>query len=173
MVMTAWLYTVLKEQDSLQEGQPWRFWTEPQRVRAVRNDDAVVPRRQVRRRGDGQPYTPQWEGSESMLIYQPDAKRVIALLTLDGPAKWNEAKQLFWTESTVELYAPDDGPTLADIGVEQAVQGGRQRLTPAQHGAAVKALRSSLSRKFNQTLDAAARRAIAKLPKFSLTPTSA
>jgi hypothetical protein len=31
------------------------------------------------------------------------------------------------------------GPTLADIGLELAVQGGRQRLTPSQHGAAARA----------------------------------
>lgn len=173
MVMRAWLYTVLEEQDSLQEGQPWRFWTAPQRATAVSYDDAGLPRRQVRRRGDGKPYTPRWQAGESMLIYHPDGERVIALLTLDSAAKWDEADQLFWTESTVELYAPDDGPALADIGVDQAVQGGRQRLTPAQHGAAVKALRGSLSRKFSQTVEAAAARAIARWPKFSLGHASA
>jgi hypothetical protein len=169
MVMTAWLYTVLEEQDGLQEGQPWPFWTAPQRVTAVSYDDAGVQYRQVRRRGDGKPYTPQWQAGESMLIYHPNGERVIALLTLDSPAEWNEAEQRFWTKSTVELYAPDDGPTLADIDVDQAVQGGRQRLTPAQHGAAVKALRGSLSRKFNRIVDTAAARAIAKRPRFSRT----
>lgn len=173
MTMNARLYTVLEEQDSLQEGQPWRFWTEPQRVTAVSYDDAGMPSRRVRRRGDGQPYTPQWQAGESLLIYHPNAERVIALLALDSPATWNEAQQLFWTESTVELYTPDDGPTLADIGVDRAVQGGRQRLTPAQHGAAVKALRESPSRKFSRTVEADAARAIAKWPTFSLSHESA
>ena len=141
MVMTDRLHTVLEEQDSMQEGQPWRFWTAPQRLTGVSYDDAGVPYRPVRRRGDGQPYTPRWQAGEPMLIYCASVERVIALLRLDGPAHWNEATGLFWTESTVELFAPDDGPTLADIGVDQAVQGGRQPLTPAQYGAAVKALR--------------------------------
>jgi hypothetical protein len=92
---------------------------------------------------------------------------------LDGPADWNDAEQLCWTESTVELYAPDDVTTLADIGVDQAVQGGRQPLTPAQHDAAVKALRESRSRKYSQTVEAGAARAIAKWLKFSLTHASA
>jgi hypothetical protein len=141
--MTAWMLTVLQKQDSLQDGIAWPFSTDPQRETAVSYNDAGEPYRRVRRRADRAPYMPRWQAGEPVFIYHPESERVVAWLTLNGPAKWNSDEELFYTDSTVEVYAPEDGPTLADIGVAEAVQGGRQRLTPSQHGAAVKALRSS------------------------------
>jgi hypothetical protein len=162
MTMSATLVTFEQEQDSLQEGLPWRFWTEPQRETAVSYNAAGEPYHRVRRRKDGEPYTPRWQAGEAVFIYHPQSGRIVAWLTLDGPAVWNAEDELFWTDSTVEVHAPDDGPTLAAIGVAGAVQGGRQRLTPSQHGAVVKALRGSPSRKFSQTVEASAARAIAR-----------
>lgn len=158
----ATLVTFHQKQDNLQEGLPWRFWTDPQRETAVSYNAAGEPYHRVRRRKDGQPYTPQWQAGEAVLIYHPQSGRIVASLTLDGPAVWNADDELFWTDSVVEFCAPDDGPTLADIGVAKPVQGGRQRLTPSQHGAAVKALRDSPSRRFSQKLHADAAQAVAR-----------
>jgi hypothetical protein len=139
MAMSAWLFTIVEEQDSLQTGRPWRFWTDPQRESAVSYNAAGEPYHRVRRRRDGEPYTPQWGAGEDVFIYHPASGRVVARLTLDGPAEWNEDDELFYIDSTVEDHNPE-GPTLADIGVDVAVQGGRQRLTASQHGAAVNGL---------------------------------
>jgi len=130
MTLPAWLLTIKEPQDSLVDATTWAFWTEPPRDRFTG---------QVRRRDDGEPFTPQWGDGESVFIYSPDIDRVIAWLTLEGAPKYDEADELFYINASVEIYDPA-GPTLADIGVQFAVQGGRQRLTPAQHGAAVRAL---------------------------------
>ena len=171
MQLDPWIVTMLQEQDTLDEGMPWEFWTEPQRKTAVSYTAAGEPYHPVRRRGDNEPYTPKWQAGEDVFIYHPVSERVVAWLKLDGPAVWRQDEELFYTDSTVEVYNPYDGPTLADIGVARVVQGGRQRLTPSQHGAAVKGLRDSPGRRFTQRVEAAAARAMAKWGAGEVRPT--
>jgi len=160
--MTAWLVTFRQEQNSLEDGVSWPFSTDAQRESAVSGYRGGVPYRRVRTRGDGQPYTPKWQAGEDVFIYHPASERIVAWLTLDGPAVWNADRELFLTDSTVEVHNPDDGPTLADSASPGPCRGGRQRLTPSQHGAAVKALRDSPGRRLTQRMEAAAARAMAK-----------
>lgn len=129
---TGWLYTIKDEQDEVEAGEPWRMWTEPQHL---------VATGEIRRRlSDGAPYTPQWGTDDVVVIYHPDSKRCVMLLTLDGPTDWDETDELFWTDSIVEGFNRN-GPMLRDIGVEKALQGGRHRLTPDQRDAAIKRMR--------------------------------
>jgi hypothetical protein len=120
--VAAWLFTIQKEQDPLVEGERFELWTDAPRKKATGD---------VRRRSDGDPYTPWWEQGEDVSVYQPVKGRCVARLRLDGGPVWNAADELFYADSTV-FAARDDGPTLADLGVEQAVEGGRQRLTLSQ-----------------------------------------
>lgn len=137
MTLPAWLFTIKKRQDSLIEAATWTFWTEPQRDGRTRS---------VRRRGDEEPFTPRWGQGEDVFIYWPGAGRIIAWLTLEGAPEYDEDDELFYITASVEIYVPA-GPTLDEIGVRLAVQGGRQRLTPTQHGLAVRALRRAPGRR--------------------------
>ena len=87
MTLPAWLLTIKEPQDSLVDATTWAFWTEPPRDRFTG---------QVRRRDDGEPFTPQWGDGESVFIYSPDVGRVIASLTLEGAPKYDEADELFY-----------------------------------------------------------------------------
>ena len=120
--MAAWLFTIQKEQDPFLAGESFELWTEPPRTKATGD---------IRRRSDGDPYTPCWRQGEDVFVYQPVNGRCVARLRLDGSPLWNGADELFYTDSTVAA-ARQDGPSLADLGVEQAVEGGRQRLTSEQ-----------------------------------------
>jgi hypothetical protein len=144
MTKTAWLLTINEWQPSLESARSWPFW-----ILAPRDRDTG----EVRRRKDGQPFTPQWGDGEDVFIYYPGTGRIVAWLTLDGAPEFDEIAEEFLMDSTVNSFDPA-GPTLADIGVELAVEGGRQRLTPSQHGAAARALRRD--RPFDAGLDAAA-----------------
>ncbi len=124
--MAAWLFTIQKEQESFATGESFVLWTDAPRLKATG---------EVRRRSDGEPYTPRWEPSEDVFVYQPVKGCCVARLRLDECPKWNEKRAQFDVGSTV-VAARDDGPTLAELGVEQAVEGGRQRLTPQQAQAA-------------------------------------
>lgn len=154
MTLPGWLLTIKEPQDSLVDATTWRFWTEPQRDRLTGA---------VRRRGDEKPFTPQWGPGEDVFIYSPDAGRVIAWLTLKDAPEFDEADELFYITASVEIYDPG-GPTLAEIGVQLAVQGGRQRLTPAQHGAAVRALRQAPGQRVARVMEAAAARSVRNWP---------
>lgn len=131
MDMTAWLFTIKDELDDLERDRDWEFWTTARRDRAT---GAIL------RRLDGEPFTPQWRAGEDVVVYHPASKRCVALFTLDGPARWDAELEEFLTATTPTNFTRS-GPTLADIGVKRAVQGGRQRLKPGPHGAAVKHFR--------------------------------
>lgn len=129
--MTAWLFTIERELDYVPVGQAFDVWTEPPRL---------VATGEIRRRGDGNPYTPTWLAGEEVVVFHPGTGRCVALLELEGPAEWDEAKKLFFTETVITALSRS-GPTLADIGVARASQGGRERLSPSRHGAAVRHFR--------------------------------
>ena len=149
MTLQAWLLTIKEPQDSLVDATTWTLWTEPHRDRLTRD---------VRRRSDDEPFTPQWGAGEDVFIYSPDTGRVIAWLTLDDAPEYDETDERFYITASVEIYDAS-GPTLAEIGVELAVQGGRQRLTPAQHGAAVRVLRQASGQRAARVMEAADGRA--------------
>ena len=133
MTMAAWLFTIEQELEGLEVGDPFNVWTDPPRLTATG---------EVRRRSDGDPFTPAWRVGEGVVVYHPASERCVALLTVDGPPEWNEDEELFFTDTVIQAFDPL-GPTLADIGVPMALQGGRHRLTPSQHGAASKRLRKT------------------------------
>lgn len=124
--MTAWLLTIEQEQ-VYEVGGTFELWTDPQRD--SRTND-------VRRRADGHPFTPAWDAPDGVVVYHPESERCVAILTVNGPPRWNEEKELFFIDTTVDGVDLADGPTLADIGVPKALQGGRHRLTPSQYAAA-------------------------------------
>ncbi len=150
MTKTGWLVTLNEEQPTLIEGMPWPFTWTTQRDRATG---------EVRRRGDGQPYTPAWRIGEDVFINYAGAERIVAWLILEELPQWNDEEQQFEMQSTVHVIDVDGTP-LADVGVSGPVQGGRQRLTAEQRAAAIAALTDSAAYRFSQTVDAAARRAI-------------
>lgn len=133
MTLPAWLFTITQPQESLVDATTWTMWTEPPRCCLTG---------EVRRRGDREPFTPRWSEGESVFIYFPDTGRICAWLVLEATLDYDEADELFYVTASVEMYEPA-GPTLSEIGVQLAVQGGRQRLTPAQHAAAVHGLRQA------------------------------
>lgn len=149
---SAYLFTINEKQPSLTEGLPWRFSTPPQRERATG---------EVRRRGDDEPYTPAWGAGDDVFINYAGFERVVAWLILDSSPKWDDENERWEINSTVHVLDPD-GPTLADIGVAKALQGGRQRLSADQRAAAVAALTDSAVYRFGQAVEAAARRSIGK-----------
>jgi hypothetical protein len=98
MTMDAWMVTFLQRQDSLYEGLPWPFWTEPPRMRAVSYNAAGEGYHRVRRRSDGEPYTRRWQAGEDVFIYHPESGRIVAWLTLDGPAVWDAEDERFYRQ---------------------------------------------------------------------------
>ncbi len=128
--MPAWLFTVDEPVGRLNVGQSWRLWTKPPLNASTGG---------IRRRADGEPYTPAWTAGEEIIIYEAREDRCVAAACLDSGADWNERKRRFYTETTILAYNPN-GPRLRDIGLKKALQGGRHRLTAAQHGAARKRL---------------------------------
>lgn len=146
---TPWLLTVREEQPSLFEGPQWAFWTLPPRDRTTRA---------VRRRGAGGPFTPALSAGDEVFVHELPTGRIVAQLSVHG-LRWDNADELFKVDSTVEV-ADVGGPTLADIGVARAVQGGRQRLTTQQRDAAVEGLMRA--RSFTQQVEAAAMKAVEK-----------
>jgi hypothetical protein len=128
--MHARLFTIDQHPDSLTPGDSWSIWTEPPRLTRTG---------QLRRRSDGDPYTPAWRAGEEVICYYPTTGRCQAALEIAGPPEFRADEELWWTETTVVAFA-ERGPMLGEIGVAHAVQGGRQRLTPGQHGAARKRL---------------------------------
>lgn len=91
MPHTNWLVTLNEEQPTMIEGLSWRFWWTTQRDRATG---------EVRRRGDGKPYTPMWLPGDDVFVRYAGAESVIAWLILDGKAEWIAEKQWFETDST-------------------------------------------------------------------------
>jgi hypothetical protein len=129
--MVGWLFTIEERQRApkLGPGVEFEAWTEAPRL---------TSNGQIRRRSDGNPYTPAWDRGDRAIVFHPDTERCWAVLRVDGHAVWDERRELFFTLTTIEAVDPT-GPRLADIGVEKALQGGRHRLTHDQ-------LRASLNR---------------------------
>ena len=123
-----WLFTVEAWQSPAQPGEAWELWTEPpvdHRTGAVR-----------RRVSDGQPYTPAWKPEDGIVMFHPASDRCVALLEVTSLPRWDSTAELFYLDTRVEAWNEHAGPTLAAIGVEKALQGGRHRLTMAQYRAA-------------------------------------
>jgi hypothetical protein len=72
-----------------------------------------------------------------VVVFRPDTDCCWAVLTVDGPAVWNQNKELFFTNMTF-VAVDRRGPRLDDIGIDKALQGGRHRLTNDQLLAALK-----------------------------------
>ena len=128
--MLGWLFTIEDRQGdpALRPGEGFEVWTDPPRLSATGA---------IRRRADGDPYTPAWDQGDRVVVFHPDSDRCWALLTIDGPAVWNKNKERFFTEMTFDAV-DRHGPRLKDIGVDKALQGGRHRLTNDQLVAALK-----------------------------------
>jgi hypothetical protein len=131
--MICWLFTIEQEIEDPEPGS-WEMWTEAPRLLATG---------EFRLRGDGLPYHPQWREDDKVIIYHPDSGRCVMRLTLTSRAEWNTLQELFWTDSIV-VHFNRDGPTLEEIGVEAALQGGRHRLTAEQCAAAVRRMPKNL-----------------------------
>lgn len=124
--MMCWLFTIEQELEDPDPGA-WKMWTEPPRL---------VATGELRLRGDGLPYHPQWREDEKVIVYHPGSGRCVMRLTLTSRAEWDRMENVFWTDSLVQ-YFDRDGPTLDEIGAE-ALQGGRHRMTADQCEAAVR-----------------------------------
>lgn len=122
-VSQGWLFTVEEWQTPASAGDQWTLWTEPPL------DSATGL---WRRRRDGNPYTPAWGTGDVIVMYHPESQRCVALLDVVSEPDWRGGEELFWLDTRVRVWNERNGPKLADIGVERALQGGRHRLTPAQ-----------------------------------------
>src|SRR5262249_52939808 len=94
----------------------------------------------IRRRSDGDPYTPAWDIADKVVVFHPDSGRCWAILRMSGSAKWSEKEELFWTDTEV-IALKHPGPTLWEIGLDVAIQGGRHRISQTQPQAAERLLR--------------------------------
>ena len=124
--MQAWLFTIVEDLPVLEAESAFEIWSEP---------PYDVSSGEVRRRSDGQPYTPAWRVGDEITVYQPGSQRCVATLRVDSEPEWVDEDDVFTLATTVVAFRAN-GPTLADVGVLKAVQGGRQRLTRQQHAAA-------------------------------------
>jgi len=123
---TSWLFTIEDEDQPIVVGADFSVWTTPPRTAATGL---------VRRRRDGLPYHPRWQSGDAVFVFHPGLARCVAELIVEEQAEWAAEEQLLWTPTRVAALDLD-GPTLADIGVERALQGGRHRLTAEQRDAA-------------------------------------
>lgn len=123
-VVLGWLFTIEDRQDrsGLDPGVGFEVWTEPPRLRSSG---------EIRRRRDGDPYTPAWDRGDRVVVFHPETDRCWAVLHVNGPAAWNAQRELFYTSTTI-VAVDRRGPRLREIGVETALQGGRHRLTEEQ-----------------------------------------
>jgi hypothetical protein len=122
-VPQGWLFTVDEPQTPVAPGKRWELWTEPPMDHATGD---------WRRRNDGDPFAPAWGPGDVIVTYHPDSGRCVALLDVVTDPDWRDAEGLFWLETRVRAWDDQTGPTLADIGVAKALQGGRHRLSDTQ-----------------------------------------
>lgn len=128
----SWLFTIEGDQDSaLKVGDGFDVWTEPPRLRRTGA---------IRRRNDGDPYTPAWDIADKVVVFHPGSGRCWAILRVSGPAEWREKEEVFWTDTEI-IALKRPGPTLSQIGINVALQGGRHRISVAQRQAAERLLR--------------------------------
>lgn len=124
-----WLFTIEDRiYDEGDVGDDFEVWTPPPRMRETR---------EIRRRADGDPYTPTWDVADKAVVYYPGSERCWAVLRVSGPAEWDPQEELFFTQTRFLAINPK-GPRLADLGIVSALQGGRHRLTRQQLRAALK-----------------------------------
>lgn len=119
-----WLFTVLDEQDDAAPGDRWELWTDAP-INEATNE--------VRRRSDGEPYTPAWGPGDGVVMYHPSLERCVAVLIVVGEPRFKKRRRQFDLVTRVVFWDSDTGPRLPDIGIEKALQGGRHRLTSAQY----------------------------------------
>ena len=135
--MQGWLFTIEEWQKRAAVGDDWGLWTEPPLDQASGG---------IRRRSDGEPYTPAWKPDDCIVVYHPQSGRCVALLEVTSHPNWSEPDELFYLDTRVIVWDETGGPTLAEIGVVKALQGGRHRLNDTQLRNAQQALASSGSR---------------------------
>lgn len=121
--MDSWLFATEQDLGPLTPGEDPEIFSMPPRDRSTGS---------VLRRADGKPYMPRWRAGEDIAVYHSVSERVVALLTATSAPRWESTDEVIAIDAVVRAYDPD-GPTLADLGVRRAVQGGRQRLTLEQH----------------------------------------
>jgi hypothetical protein len=106
-------------------GEVWRFWTEPPDVSGMEGE--------IRRRADGQPYTPEWRAPDRVVIYDPEDERCIGLVELISGPDWCEDEAVFWQRARVLAWPGSRGPLLADCSARKPMQGGRYRLGDTEY----------------------------------------
>lgn len=84
----------------------------------------------LRLRADDQPYTPAWTPGDTVIVFHPERGRAAAVLEVSGLPHFDWRRELFWTRTRVLAEEPQDGPTLNDLQIPKALQGGRHRITP-------------------------------------------
>ena len=123
-----WLFTIEDRiYDECDIEDEFEVWTEPPRLRETG---------EIRRRADGDPYTPAWDIADKAVVYHPESDRCWAVLRVSGPAEWDPQEELFFTQTRILAINPR-GPRLAHLGIVSALQGGRHRLTRQQLRAAL------------------------------------
>lgn len=122
----AWLHVWLDGADDDSElGETWKFWTEPPYLADAEGE--------IRRRSDGQPYTPEWGPPDRVVIYDPEDERCIGLVELITGPDWDEGAALFWQRARVLAWAGSRGPLLAECSTRRPMQGGRYRLKEPEY----------------------------------------
>jgi hypothetical protein len=89
--------------------------------RPFRPGDRDVPQAQ----SDGGPYTPAWGPGDDIVMFYPESGRCFGLLDIVSEPDWQPSAEQFFLTTCVRAWNNDTGPTLADIGVLKALQGGR------------------------------------------------
>ena len=102
-------------------GEPYKLWSLP--PREVRTGA-------LRLRADDQPYTPAWAPGDTVVVFHPERGRVAAVLEVSGLPSFDWSRELFWTQTRVLAEDPRNGPTLSELRIPKALQGGRHRIGP-------------------------------------------
>ncbi len=98
----SWLHVWLAGSDGDSEvGEVWKFWTEPPYLTDEEDE--------IRRRSDGQPYTPEWRAPDRVVIYDPEVERCIGLVELTTGPNWNEDDACFWQKARVLAWPGVNG----------------------------------------------------------------
>jgi hypothetical protein len=122
----AWLHVWLDGSPTASRvGEVWPFWTLPPYL----TDYPDV----IRRRTDDQPYTPQWQPPDRVVIYDGDDHRCIGLVELVSGPDWKEAEAVFWQKARVIVWAGDRGPRVTQFSERTPMQGGRYRLDEEEY----------------------------------------
>jgi hypothetical protein len=88
---------------------------------------------EIRRRSDGQPYTPEWQAPDRVVIYDPEVERCVGLVELITGPDWDEDDARFWQKARVLAWPGFRGPRLTAFSERKPMQGGRHRLHETEY----------------------------------------